>query len=325
MTSTSNINIRSRLRLPEEVEIQPSPIASPVNNSTDVKPEIEMELNTLFKFIKSYDGCRERLSSFIVNCDNAIELASEIQVPILFKYILSQLEGKAEIACSIKEFYNWEQLKQFLKNQFSVRKHYSHLLTELQETKQGQLETVNQFALRIETCLSHLLTEISLANYVASEIEGRTAAMEDLALHHFTTGLKPNLSLIVRCKSPRTLNEAVNIAISEERILQTTQRRPPFDRIQRQGEQKQTMFRTRPNFQNTQTPNRNTYQNTQTFNRNIICRYCKNIGHSIEQCRKREFNNRNGPSTSSFKPQPYLTQRVNYVDDGHDEVDESKN
>ncbi|KAL0810602.1 hypothetical protein ABMA28_010719 [Loxostege sticticalis] len=99
-----------------------------------------VELPTLLKFIKPYDGCREQLNSFLVNCNNAYELASESQRDILFKYILCQLQGKAETACSIKEFANWHQLKEFLKTQFSERKHYAHLLTELQNCKQQATE-----------------------------------------------------------------------------------------------------------------------------------------------------------------------------------------
>lgn len=303
MSKTLKIDTR-KLQLPEGLEIRPSPIASPIDKSADAKLETEMELNTLFKFIKTYDGSREKLNSFLINCDNAIDLASETQAPILFKYILSQLEGKAEIACSIKEFYNWNQLKQFLKNQFSIRKHYSHLLTELQETKQSHLETVSQFALRVETCLSQLITEITLTNYAASEIEGRTAAMEDLALHHFTIGLKPNLSLIVRCKSPKSLNEAVSIAISEERILQTIHCRPQPDRSFKPSYQYNDPNQTQGvqrNFLNTPIPNKNT----------VICRYCKNIGHTIENCRKRQYNNNRKPTQNINQQSSNIFQRNN--------------
>lgn len=303
-------------------EFPESPILSP--RVTRSKSKSEMDINTLFKFIKPYDGRREGLNSFIINCNNAIELASESQKSILLKFILCQLEGKAELACSIKDFQTWDQLKEFLKKQFSDRKHYSHLLTVLQECRQGQNETVTQYAFKIETCLSQLLTEISMSNYKSSEIVGRNAAMEDLALHHFVMGLKPNLSLILRCKSPRNLNDAINTAISEERIMQSTYRR------QQQPAEYKTSFnkpRDSNNYKPTsiQRPSTSNYPNNN--NSKPICRYCKNIGHTIDQCRKREYYNRNRPSTSSFKPQPH----VNFVaedevnDYGCDEVDMPKN
>ncbi|CAH2216089.1 jg18563, partial [Pararge aegeria aegeria] len=63
-----------------------------------------------------------------------------------------------------------------------------------------------------------LLTEISMNPTKKSEIPGRTAAMEDLALHHFLMGFHPRISNIVKCRSPRNLNEAIGFAISEEKF-----------------------------------------------------------------------------------------------------------
>ncbi|RVE48224.1 hypothetical protein evm_007081 [Chilo suppressalis] len=243
-----------------------SPQLSPriTRKTTAALTMAELELNILFKFVKSYDGSRETLNSFLVNCDNAFSLASDAQKPILLKFILSQLHGKAEIACFIKEFTSWEQLKDFLKTQFSDKKHYSHLLTELQENRQGPQDSVSQYALRTDTCLSQLLTEISLSNTKAKELVGRTAAMEDLALHHFVMGLHPRISNIIRCKSPKSLNEAINYAISEERIQQTLYRRPQQD--QKPNNNNTNKFRAgppKPNFNsslNSQRPSNPTSQ-----------------------------------------------------------------
>lgn len=281
----------------------------------------ELDLNILLKFIKPYDGSRETLNSFIINCNNAYELATTSQKPIIFKYILCQLHGKAEVACSIKEFQNWEQLKEFLKTQFSERKHYSHLLMELQESKQLPNENTSKFALKIETHLSQLLTEITLNNSKAKELPGRIAAMEELALHHFLVGLQPRISNIVRCKSPKTLNEAINYAVSEERIQETLYKRNAHTDYKP---------RTRPNptFPNPitrqPTPSRPSDFQRQYFRPRepVICRYCKFPGHSIEQCRKREFNNR--LKNSNNLPSSSPAARVHFLpnpDEGHDEVD----
>lgn len=276
----------------------------------------ELDLNILLKFVKPYDGSRETLNSFIINCNNAYELATSTQKSIIFKYILCQLSGKAEVACSIKEFQNWEQLKEFLKTQFSERKHYSHLLMELQESKQLSNENVSHFALKIETNLSQLLTEISLTNSKAKELPGRIAAMEELALHHFLVGLQPRISNIVRCKSPKSLNEAINYAISEERIQETLYKRnTPTDNRPRPRP-------PRPVFQN------QTNKQYSNFRENhpAICRYCKFPGHTIDNCRKREFNNRF--QNSSNRP-PFRPARVNVVsdvrDEGRDTVDNNFN
>lgn len=304
-------------------------ISSRITRRTAAIPAMaNLELSILFKFIKSYDGSRETLNSFLVNCDNAFDLATDSQEPILFKYILSQLHGKAEVACSIKEFTSWDQLKEFLKTQFSERKHYSHLLTDLQESRQGPQDTVSQYALRMETCLSQLLTEISLSNTKAKELPGRTAAMEDLALHHFLMGLHPRISNIVRCRSPKTLNEAINFAISEERIQQTLYRRPQTEQ-KSNNNNNNNKFRagpSKPNF-NTSFSSQKSSNPVPQGASNAFCRYCKTAGHDISACRKREFNNNRfkfhqNPVTSqsSYKPAP----RVNFVEQPDDEIDQDE-
>lgn len=176
----------------------------------------------LILFLNSLN--REKLTAFLRNCDSAITLASSHQEHIVLKFILSQLEGKAESACSIKDFDTWSSLKEFLKNQFGERKHYAHLLTDIQECRQGNNESVSQFSLRVETCLQKLLTEITISNTRRTELPGKLAAMEDLALHTFTLGLHPRIALVVRSRDPRSLNEAINCAISKEKIYQFSQR-----------------------------------------------------------------------------------------------------
>ncbi|CAK1603214.1 unnamed protein product [Parnassius mnemosyne] len=268
------------------------PKDEPITMSKETKV---IDMNFLSKFINKFDGNREKLNAFLNNCRNAISLASPSQQDIILKYILSQLEGRAESACSIKEFENWQQLEEFLKNQFGEKKHYAALLSDLQDCCQTNSETVNQFALRVETCLSKLLTEIniSIPTKKKGELTGRVAAMQDLALHTFVSGLNPRLSTVVRCRDPETLNEAIGFAVSEEKILQTSSKRNPSANNtsspnQRRWPQRQSQ------------PSRNPIQRGYSNNTNSqgpstsglpVCRYCKNVGHTIENCRKREFNN----------------------------------
>lgn len=298
-----------------------------------------VQIGTLFKFIKSFDGSREKLNSFLTNCDNAISLASDAQKSILFKYILSQLEGKAETACSIKEFENWDQLSEFLKTQFGERKHYAHLLTDLQECRQLTNEAVNQYALRIETCLSKLLTEVTLSNKKKSELVGRTAAMEDLALHTFLIGLRPNLSNLVRGKNPGNLNEAINIAVSEEKIFNLFYKRNSSTSTQNHVSHRSFQkpnYSFKPAIHNINTKPEILRQSNQRPG-NLTCRYCKAEGHSIEVCRKREYNNNrfkvsqnpNPAQQQSYRYNPDYAKprpaRVNYVDDNQFNYCDSEN
>lgn len=262
-----------------------------------------IDLNILIKFINKFDGNRDKLSAFINNCKNAITLASSAQTDILFKYILSQLEGRAEAACSIKEFENWAQLEEFLKEHFGEKKHYSHLLSELQNSKQQINESVNQYGLRVETCLSKLLTEInvSIPTNKKQELAGRVAAMEDLALHTFVMGLQSKLATILRCRNPKSLNEAINFAVAEEKLLQTNKHTQNFDRS-RPSTSREHVYR----------PSVNTQQlaltNSPHSNNALVCKYCKAEGHSIEKCRKREYNNSRRQNFSPSNQRPFFTR-----------------
>lgn len=264
----------------------------------------EIPLNVILKFIKPFDGSRDKLNAFIVNCDNAISLSSSSQENIILKFIISQLDGKAQSACSIKDFDNWSSLKEFLKNQFGERKHYAHLLTELQECHQTNQETVSQFHLRVETCLSKLLTEVTISNTKKSELVGRVAAMEDLALHTFNIGLHPRIANIVRCRDPKNLNEAVNYAISEEKIQQHTFRQIVNSKKENNRSPPKPLL-----------PNNNNQPSS--FRDSSVCRYCKKEGHTLAECKLREFNNKKYKNKFNYPAQQHSSQpknpHVNFV------------
>lgn len=263
----------------------------------------ELNFSVLTKFIKTFDGDKNKLSPFIRNCENALTLASSSQQNILFKYILSQLEGKAEAACSLKLFDNWPELKQFLKSTFGETKHRDHLLLDLQNCKIKPGESVTQFSLRVETYLTRLQTDITHSTKDPSEIKGRIASTEDLALHTFLLGLPSNISNILRCRDPSNLHEAINLACQEEKLqnyIQSSRHeiKPKCKICNKTGHSDKNCYQNRsqrpihilnpsPGPSNNQN---HLFPNAQN-NSPIICRYCKNPGHDISQCKKRQYNN----------------------------------
>lgn len=322
-----------------------------MTKSKEVKDEesqvkmAELDLNVLIKFIGTFDGSRDTLIPFLNNCRNAINLASSSQQDILFKYILSRLTGKAESVCAIKDFTKWSQLEDFLKTQFGDRKHYAHLLADLQACKQSPTENVGQYSLRIETCLSNLLTEIniSIPTKKKDELSGRVATMQDLALNRFMMGLDPRLATIVRCRDPSTLNEAINFASAEEKILGITYRANSFSspyKINQPNSYRQNLNSSYPRPQGQTAhprPQGQSYfarpqgQPGPSYSQAPVCRYCKNIGHTIENCRKREYNNRrsgNSPNQQTSMNRQFnqgRNQPIHMIDmpetQGFDEVD----
>lgn len=255
-------------------------------------------MKVLCDFIDTYSGERDTLPAFLTNCKNALDLASESQKELLLKFIVSKLRGKAQIACSNRIFDNYDSLKDFLRQNFGERKHYNHLLLDLQSCKQNTNETVAQYAIRIETCLTNLQAEIHNSHTLKKELPGRIAMTEDLALYTLTIGLHTNISNIVRCRDPQTLNAAVNIAIEEEKILNTQKNttvhiKTKFCNICKKTVhlQSECYFNNRGNntrFQEIVPSSSNKPTNNLPP---IICRYCKNVAHDISECRKRQFNN----------------------------------
>lgn len=296
-----------------------------MTSSGDGKPPSEQfPIAVLCNFINTYKGDRDTLPAFLTNCQNALDLAAENQKGLLLKFIISKLEGKAQIACSNKIFDKFDDLKSVLKQNFGEVKHYNHLLLDLQSCKQQPNETVAQYSLRLESSLTQLQSEIHNSDSYKKDLPGRIAMTEDLALYTFTLGLKPNISNIIRCKSPKYLNSAINMAIEEEKIQNLSHRSTKnkvcgvchkeghsdaecFNRVRRERpplpiQSHQRQFSNIP-FSPTGQHSRNS---------SIVCRYCKNVGHDISQCRKRQYNNArfsnstNRTDNRRFHEQKYL-------------------
>lgn len=250
---------------------------------------IHVSTDTLLRFIKTYDGNRDDLSSWIANCDRAYNLASEEQKTILFAFIQNQLTDRAQSTCSNSIFDSWPDLKNFLKSRFGNKKHQTHLLLDLQNCKQSNNETVTQYIQRIETCLKRLLTCIKQSSTNETLLPGQIESTNQLALQTFLLGINPRLSQMLRSREPQTLNDAFNIALEEEK----------FNMLQ----YSQTYKRSIPIPQNSSGPS---YRPMNNFNKKIFhvqpsdpniqpqtkfCRYCRKPGHLIENCFKRQRRN----------------------------------
>lgn len=278
-----------------------------------VKMADKITLSFLTKFIKPYNGDRESLPAFLTNCENAIALATTEQQNVLCKYIISQLEGKAQLACCLRQFKSWSEIKQFLRTTFGEKKHSTHLLVDLQQCKQLPSEDVMQFSIRIESCLTRLQADIHYSCENDKELVGRIAAMEDLALNTFLLGLNFNFSHIVRCRNPKTLSEAITNAIEEEKIFNLSKLSIHSNKqcttCNKSGHVTSECYKNKnkrfsANSYHVNTANINEHDNSNTnqysnsnFDPNKFCAYCKKRGHLIGECRKLKAKNNNNLRT----------------------------
>lgn len=299
------------------------------NNQINLNPltNNEIPLTILLKFISPYSGDKAKLQTFIRNCQNAYDLASITQRRILFAYICSQLHDKAELAVSNHNFTTWLELKNFLINTYSEKKHYGLLLIELQSCRQLHNETITQYIQRIETATTKLLqsTRNTLTNDL--ELRGKIATINEIALHTFIIGVKPEISLILRSRGVKSLSEAHDIAVNEEKMLMFLQQnlKPKnFCTIcNKTNHMAINCYRNKPNYENLKSKPKNlsinhvSPQNINT-NSNKSCNYCKKMGHVISECRKRIYNNNkklneSPTSTSSNSNSVPLNTKTNFV------------
>lgn len=265
---------------------------------------VNLSLEFLTKFVTVFDGSRDKLYPFLRKCEHAFSLATAEQEPILFAYVQSQIIGKADLVISTRDLTTWEDLKDFLVDNFSDTKKFPQLLIELQSCKQLHHENVLAYTQRIEQCYSNLLRAAKSDTTNPLELTGKIAMIKEIALQAFLIGVHPRYNVILRARNPATFEIASEIALDEEKIAN-------FARETNSFSQRVCSICKKPghsNFNCYKNVHGNIPSHQKTFvkrepmmfnvNSKINCNYCKKPGHLIADCRKREFNNKNKSNNS---------------------------
>lgn len=245
-----------------------------------------LPITFLIKFIKEFDGNREHLSSYLADCNRAFELAKGKQQSVLLDYTLTRITGKAKSACVNRTFESWNELKQYLKTMYQDTKHKAQLLCELTTLKQKPDENLSTFTTRMETCLKRTINAITQGHDKGTEpseidtqalvLKGKLEMLQEIALNRYTYFTIPEISNALRIRDIKTLNEAIAIAKAELQIQQMISGPSTSkDKLKPNGNSK--------GFKSN--------SNSQADKSKIHCKYCKKPGHSIEECRKRAYNN----------------------------------
>jgi hypothetical protein len=256
----------------------------------------DVSLELLCRFITKFNGNRDELSSFLRNCDNAYNLASVAQRPILFAFIQTQVSGKADLAASTRNLKDWPLYKTFLTENFSIQKSFSQLMCELQACKQYPNETVIEFTQRIDRCYSNLVKCVKQDTLQEEKLSGKLEMVAQIALVTFLTGIKLEYQMILRARNPPSFEAASDFAIEEEKAITYQKGLKPTN----------TKGCTICGKSNHSTLNcyRNSFgshslqkSNQKSIKREIFnvkpnlekyCKYCKKQGHVVSECFKRE-------------------------------------
>ncbi|KAL3274338.1 hypothetical protein HHI36_015737, partial [Cryptolaemus montrouzieri] len=200
----------------------------------------------------------------------------------------------------------------YLLDGYTDRRTQAQWQLELHSCKQNANEGVISFANRVENCYIKLLG--TLDDTLDDERRNiHTEMLQTQALNVFLMGLNREVAMIVKARNPNTLEESIRLALSEEQELKS---RLEIARYQNVGNSNSrfctncnrnghTSFNCRSqnqgrkNFSQPQSFTNNQFQkqNIRQIGNNAyvnkkICNYCKNVGHLIHECRKRQYNNK---------------------------------
>lgn len=260
-------------------------------------------INYVCKVIPQFDGVSSEVHRFLSCCDVVYKLATTPDEKTNFIELLKiKTSGKAYDVLCYKNFANYEAFRKEFQIQFLPRKTMTQLQAELNLIRQLNSESISAYSNRVEQLVSHI-------NSACLVHTGKETLSEDLlnsnnlsALQAFQEGLREPIKTLVKASRLPTLNEAITIAINEE--SKTSHLSQPAIRCNACGKMghfakdcriSARASHARPSFQsfsNQASANQSAVKTPQRVQQvNIQCRYCKNRGHSIEECRKRQFNN----------------------------------
>ncbi|XP_026467853.1 uncharacterized protein LOC113371441 [Ctenocephalides felis] len=247
--------------------------------------------------IDCFDGSSKlQLDQFFCSCTYAFKVVKLSDHDALLDYILYiKIKGKAMQAIQYRKFESFDELKAALEELYLDNRSVSSLQIEFNQSRQGFNESARDFGLRLQDILRELIDatikqiEIPDSNVYCSKL------LNYQALHIFQEGLHNDLKFLIKAKQLKTLELAISAAVEEEKLLNSSK-----------------------NFKsNFKKPNNYSFRPTSHIKSiPTTCNYCKKLGHSISDCRKRIHNeqskskvnivdraiDKSGPSTSKVFP-----------------------
>jgi len=271
--------------------------------------EMVFDINIALKMIPSFFGVRAELHKFITCCEIVSATATtRNDVTLFLNVIKTKLEGSAYDIVKYKNFDNWQALKQILEEQYLERRTLGQIQTDLINCRQNFNEETRAFANRIDR-LRLDLDDACIGPAAAQIIQNLN---RKTALKVFVEGLRDPIKPIVKASRFDDFNQAVEAACEEERTrkssvppkqIHSSNSRDFNSRSNSRalhcnicGRNNHHTFQCYSNSRNPSFP-RNVNRETkpivksESINKvSLYCNYCKNQGHTISECRKREFN-----------------------------------
>lgn len=211
--------------------------------------------------IPPFNGDKCMLPSFLGACDDLVANFEDKNHPnhqinrAIVRTIISKLRGHAsELVSPREELNSWPLIKNFLNSAFADRRSEQTLLNDLMTASINKNETSAEFGTRLQLIRSLLVAKLNEtgANAVMKQI--KITNYEQLTLATYINNLHKDIKIIVKCKSPDSLEAAMQVVANEESEQE-------YDR--------RTQNRHKQNFQNLQSQNQKSIFKNQNYNQNF--------------------------------------------------------
>jgi hypothetical protein len=264
-------------------------------------------------------GIDEKLVFFINACELVVDITPVANQDIMLRTILNRIKGLAYEVIKYENITSWDMLKTLLKTTYDKPTNAAYLQTELFSAKQRYKETLIEYVNRIRN-LVQAVSEGSTQGKSASDALAVQNNIREQALLVFLEGISDRIKLMVKSKHPSTLEQAIQIAIIEDKNTTPNEVKQKSSNFRdRGGTQKFNKgnchvcgkyghyardCRSRDNIKN---------EGKRNLNRPIartymVCEYCSKKGHTIDKCYKKKNEDRRSKGESSNSGNGYRPQ-----------------
>lgn len=331
--SSCNISQIPQQSLPNSFPVQ-NPIGSPPDDRNQCgesaynRPQISestspIRFKDVIDSIPKYDGLKISVFQFSKICERALKLISSHQEFYLVQLIINKLQGHAYTAVEGMQFHTVSELLRQLKRIFGPNKSLNQYRGELGNLYMLPNEDIFSYIERTKNLRTAITDgETALRGSLDEYDEYR---IDNDILESFINGLSSDLLVRVKLEGRHeTLDSAIASTIQLSKTLEAENRRrkptfpvktnsaPRVDLPPKSNNPPDRYNETRPHNIIPNSSNLNRAPNLPfikpllpgqpgpNFPTEKMCRYCKNPGHLIDECRKLAYrqSNQNVPGPS---------------------------
>ncbi|XP_028157301.1 uncharacterized protein LOC114350633 [Ostrinia furnacalis] len=269
------------------------------NVSTSSNTNTFISLEMAERMLTKFDGNKARIHEFLDNCDTVNNLINHNLKSILLQIIITKITDNARSMIRNREFQIWDDLKNYLLDTYTEKRTIGQWQLELSSCKQDYNENVLAYANKVENCYVKLINSLE-SNQSPAARQACVELLKSQALSVFITGLNKDLNLILKALQPKTLEDAISMAVIEEQQLKSKNEISKFQNI--------NATNTKHCYKCNKPGHTVVNCRVRTFSgpkqNTKFCNYCKKKGHIKDECyflkNKNNPNNFNKSNNNRF-------------------------